>query len=276
MNNQSTWEWQTVGGKSWLTCNLLSAWQHGFFTKEYYPHTPEQLTSILQPETEAYRVKQVHGNLVLAPQEITQKITSKDLQHPFPDADAVISDRPKQSVWVASADCTPILIGDLQTGRVCAIHAGWRGTSQSIVKVAIARFVEFGSKGENLRIAIGPAIGGKLYQVDHKVAIEVGKTIIADTKNKSDLEILAELKQIPNSPVLEDKLPGKVRLSVPRVNQIQLEQANLHPQQIALAEDFCTYQQSDRFFSYRRTGEKKVQWSGIVSSTIEHQAIANN
>ncbi|MEL6763948.1 MAG: laccase, partial [Cyanobacteria bacterium J06607_6] len=26
-----------------------------------------------------------------------------------------------------------------------------------------------------------------------------------------------------------------------------------------------TYQEPDRFFSYRRSHEKKVQWSGIVS-----------
>ncbi|MGK7891953.1 MAG: laccase domain-containing protein [Leptolyngbyaceae cyanobacterium] len=28
---------------------------------------------------------------------------------------------------------------------------------------------------------------------------------------------------------------------------------------------YCTFQDPDQFFSYRRTREKKVQWSGIVS-----------
>jgi copper oxidase (laccase) domain-containing protein len=64
---------------------------------------------------------------------------------------------------------------------------------------------------------------------------------------------------------LDDELPGKVRLDVPRVNQLQLEQLGINPEHIAIA-PYCTYQQSDLFFSYRRTGEKKVQWSGIVSS----------
>ncbi|MGL4879763.1 MAG: laccase domain-containing protein, partial [Waterburya sp.] len=49
----------------------------------------------------------------------------------------------------------------------------------------------------------------------------------------------------------------------PRVNQIQLEQLGINPENIAIA-PYCTYQQSDLFFSYRRTGEKKVQWSGIA------------
>ena len=257
------WQWHTVEGKSYLTCKLLCDWQHGFFTKEFYPQTPEDLTSILQLKTTAYRVKQVHGNVVLTPKQITTAIKERLVN--LPDADAAISDAARQSVWVASADCTPILIGDRVSGRVCAIHAGWRGTSQKIVLKAISRFVEFGSEKENLRIAIGPAIAGIMYQVDESVAIEVGKTIISNANRKTDAEILKELQQIPDSPLSHDELPAKVRLNVPRVNQIQLQQFGLSLAQIAIAHNYCTYQQSDSFFSYRRTGEKKVQWSGIVS-----------
>ncbi len=258
------WQWQTVEENTYLTCNLLSDWRHGFFTAGFYPQTPEDLTSILQSKTEAYRVKQVHGNVVLTTQEITKAIKKQNLTNSFPDADGVISDRPNQSVWVASTDCTPILIGDRISGKVCAIHAGWRGTSLKIVAKAIAHFLESGSKKENLRVAIGPGISGKMYQVDNRVAIKVVQTIFPDVIGRSESEILQELKQVPNSPILDDELPGKVRLNVSRVNQIQLEQLNINPQNIAIAKDFCTYQQSDLLFSYRRTGEKKVQWSGIT------------
>lgn len=258
----NNWHWQTWQNYSYLTCNLLSDWQHGFFTQQFYPRKPEDLTSILQHQTVAYRVKQVHGNSVLTPKEIDIAIKN-NLTH-VPDADAIISDRPQQSVWVASADCTPILIGDLVTGQACAIHAGWRGTAQKITPNAIARFIKFGSKKENLRIAIGPAIAGEVYQVDESVAIEVGKSIILNAEHKSEAEILTELKQLPNTPILPDKLPGKARLSVPRVNQIQLEQLGISPECMAIA-PYCTYQHSNCFFSYRRTGEKKVQWSGIVA-----------
>ncbi len=127
-------------------------------------------------------------------------------------------------------------------------------------------FIEFGSHKENLRIAIGPAIAGKIYQVDENVALKVGKTIINDAARKADAQILEELKQFINSPILNDDLPGKARLNVSRVNQIQLEQLGVHSEHIAIANNFCTYQQSDILFSYRRTGEKKVQWSGIVST----------
>ena len=263
--NNHHWQWKKAQDSVYLTCNLLSDWQHGFFTKEFHPQNPENLTSILQLETTAYRAKQIHSNLVLTAQEIDTTITEQNLINSLPDADGVISNQSAQSVWVASADCTPILIGDRHTGRVCAIHAGWRGTSQKIVKKAIERFLEFGSQKDHLRIAIGPAIGGKVYQVDHSVAIKVGQTIITNAANKDENQILSELKQLPNSPILDDDLPEKVRLNVPQVNQIQLEQLDINPAHIASAQEFCTYQHSDSFFSYRRTGEKKVQWSGIVA-----------
>ena len=262
MNQQ--WHWQTWQDYSYLTCDLLSAWQHGFFTSEFYPRTPEDLTSILQPQSLAYRVKQVHGNLVLTPQETAAIVSQENYNNSLAEADGIISDRSEQSVWVASADCTPVLIGDLGTGQVCAIHAGWRGTALKIVPQAIARFLKFGSNQANLRIAIGPAIAGEVYQVDERVAIKVSQSIISDAERKTDAEILTELKDIPNKPILDDELPGKVRLDVPRVNQIQLEQLGINSEQIAIA-PYCTYQQSTRLFSYRRTGEKKVQWSGIAS-----------
>ena len=259
-NTNQLWQWKSEGEHSYLTCSLLSNWQHGFFTKHFYPRLPEELTKILQPATNSFRVKQIHGNTVLTPQEIATLIESGSLINSIPDADAVISDRPGQSVWAASADCTPILIGDVQTGQVCAIHAGWRGTAKKIVVEAVSKFIKFGSQLANLRIAIGPAIAGKVYQVDDYVAIDVGKTI----STHAETEIISALKRLPDPPLLGDELPAKVRLDVPRINFLQLTQLGINPEHIAIA-PYCTYQQNELFFSFRRTGEKKVQWSGILS-----------
>lgn len=257
------WHWQTWQDYDYLTCDLLSSWQHGFFTQKFYPRSPEELTNIWEIESTTLRVKQVHGNVVLTPAEIANQLKPEASHHSLAEADGIISDRRKQSVWAASADCTPILIGDLTTGQVCSIHAGWRGTAKKIASVAIARLMEFGSKKSDLRVGIGPAISGKIYQVDEYVAIEVGRSIIDDPQLE-DAVILNQLKQLPDSPLFEDSLPGKVRLDVPKINQIQLEQLGLNPAQIAIA-PYCTFQESDLFFSYRRTGEKKVQWSGILA-----------
>ena len=260
----SHWQWSSWEGLPYLTCRLLRDWQHGFFTQTFFPRVPEQLTPILNPNGSIHRVKQVHGNQVLTPKEI-ELAQSLPMENSYPDGDGIITDAIGQAVWVASADCNPVLIGDVATGRVSAIHAGWRGTAKKIVPRAIAYLVNMGSDLDDLRIAMGPAIAGEVYQVAETVAAEVGASIIPDTEAKAESSIIEELKQLPNSPILEDCTPQRVRLDVRRVNQIQLEQLGISPKQVAIA-PYCTYQHSDRFFSYRRTKEKKVQWSGIVSN----------
>lgn len=254
----TAWQWQTSQDLSYLTCNLLSRWPHGFFTRSFYPQAPHDLTPILKAEASVYRVKQVHGNRVLTPNEIEHE--KEPLDDGFPHADGILTEQPLQAIWVASADCTPLLIGDITTGRVCAIHAGWRGTAKRIVPEAIARFIDFGSQLEDLRIAMGPAINGTVYQITKIVASEIGASLITDTPEG----ILTALEKMPDSPLLSDADPERVRLDVRQVNLLQLRQLGIESEQIAIA-PYCTYQQPDYFFSYRRTQEKKVQWSGIVS-----------
>ncbi|MGA9381739.1 MAG: peptidoglycan editing factor PgeF [Phormidium sp.] len=261
-----TWQWRFWEGLPYLTCSLLANWQHGFFTKQFSPRFPVDLIQVLHQDAEFYRVRQVHGNAVLTPAEVTEFVgTGKDAGtvefESLPPADALVTEREKQAVWVCTADCTPVLIADEITGQVAAIHAGWRGTAKRIVPDAIARLQSQGSKLENLRIAMGPAITGAVYQVSQEVAAEVGVTIVSAD---SETSVLNALQELPNSPIFPDSEPGKVRLDVRRINELQLKQMGITEQQIAIS-PHCTYQQPDYFFSYRRDQLKKVQWSGIVS-----------
>ncbi|MEA5453007.1 peptidoglycan editing factor PgeF [Leptolyngbya sp. CCNP1308] len=257
----ANWHWQTRQGQDLLTCDLLQDWYHGFFTRQFWPQTPETLTAALDATAAVQRVKQVHGNQVLAPADLPVPDSAE-----MAEADGLVSDRPGQALWVCSADCSPVLIGDRATGQVAAIHAGWRGTAQVIVPVAVSKLQAQGSRLEDLVVAIGPAIAGEVYQVSVDVAAAVGRTIIPQSLGSPDNDeaVLADLQQRENSPVLGDDAPGKVRLDVRLANRWQLEQLGLRPEQVAIA-PHCTFQEGDRFFSYRRTGEKQVQWSGIVS-----------
>lgn len=253
------WKWQDWEGLPYLTCSLLQNWQHGFFTQHFWSRTPEQLADVFSPSPGVYRLKQVHGNRVLAPSEIPQ------IEGELSSGDGIITEEPQQSVWVASADCTPVLIADRATGRVAAIHAGWRGTAQKIVPAAIARFLQFGTQKADLLIALGPAIAGEVYQVSTEVAIALGQTIPSLEPLHSSEALLTALEQLPHPPILPDPHPDRVRLDVRQINALQIEQLGISAEQVALA-PHCTYQQPDDFFSYRRTQEKKVQWSGIVSN----------
>ena len=265
-----TWHWRTWEGLPYLTCSILEAWPHGFFTQQFWPRSPSELAHVLQPEAEVYRVKQVHGNIVLTPSEIEQSAGGADEVEAqglssLPPADGLITEQAQQAVWVASADCTPVLFADSKTGQVAAVHAGWRGTAAKIVPEAIARLQAQGSKSQDLRIAMGPAIAGSVYQVSTQVAAEVGASIIPENPDSAVESILSSLHAMPDSPVLTDPQPGRVRLDVRRVIALQLEQLGISPEQVAIA-PHCTYQEPEYFFSYRRDKLKKVQWSGIVST----------
>ena len=259
-----TWHWRNWNGLPYLTCSLLEPWPHGFFTQQFWPRSPEELVEVLQPTASVYRVKQVHGNTVLSTETLTPQVREEGLEEDAPqkpEADGLMSAGSQEAIWVCSADCSPVLIGDMQTGQVAALHSGWRGTSENIVAVAITQMVNQGSQLEQLRVAIGPAISGEVYQVNTEVAIQTCSTLV-HLDNPDD--ILTTIQDFDNSPILPDSEPGKARLDVRRTIELQLEQLGITSDQVAIS-PHCTYQDPENFFSYRRNGLKKVQWSGIVS-----------
>lgn len=262
------WQWQSWEGLPYLTCSLLSPWAHGFFTQQFSPRGPIDLVGALNPSAPVYRVKQVHGNAVLTTGTVRSLAASQtpETDAPsYPEADGLVADLPQEAVWVCTADCVPVLVADDRTGLAAAVHAGWRGTAAKILPEAIAQLMARGSQLENLRIAMGPAISGEVYQVSVEVAAQLGATVAPEgaVDNSAD-DILQFLHQLPEMPVLKDPEPGKVRLDVRRFNALQLQHLGINPDRVAIA-PYCTYSDADRFFSYRRDRLKKVQWSGIVS-----------
>ncbi len=265
------WQWQTWQELPYLTCDLLADWQHGFFTRQFAPRDPQEMTPILSATASTHRLKQVHGNVVFTPSEIALT-TSREVETGYAMADGVLTEQQEQAVWVASADCNPILIANRQTGNVAAVHAGWRGTSLNIATVAVKRLLAQGGSLSDIIVAIGPAIDGEVYQVTSQTGLEVCRSLakplgtrIVQKPFSGDVDAdIIDLLAIPNSPLLPDAQAGRVRLDVRRVNQIQLEQLGVDPTQISIS-PHCTFQSPEYFFSYRREKLKKIQWSGIVS-----------
>ena len=257
------WQWQTWSELPYLTCDLLADWQHGFFSRQFAPRNPQEITPVLSASATTHRLKQIHGNVVLTPTEISTT-ADLELETGYALADGVLTQQPEQAVWVASADCNPILIANRHTGNVAAVHAGWRGTSLNIATVAVERLLAQGGSLADIIVAIGPAIAGEVYQVTTQVGLEVCASIAPKPLSGDKETDLANLQAIVNSPLLPDVQAGRVRLDVRRVNQLQLERLGVHPQQISIA-PHCTYQEPEYFFSYRREKLKQIQWSGIVS-----------
>ncbi|MFM7714123.1 MAG: polyphenol oxidase family protein, partial [Microcystis sp.] len=139
-----------------------------------------------------------HGDRLLNPQGITNPEIA--------EADGIITDASGQGIWVASADCTPVLIGDHSTGVGVAIHSGWRGTAKGIVAKAVKQLLNSGSCLDDLLLALGPAIAGEVYQVDGEVAAEVGLSLFPQETNPD--QILANLFNLSPSPLFADEEKG--------------------------------------------------------------------
>ncbi len=108
-------------------------------------------------------ITQVHGNAVFfADRRIDQKTAR---------ADSLVSHKAGTAVAVVTADCVPILVCFPNSGCVCAIHAGWRGTSHRVVKNCLnAVCKEYQLNPRDAIAAIGPAIGKCCYEVGEDVA----------------------------------------------------------------------------------------------------------
>lgn len=186
---------------------------------------------------------QVHGA------QIKVVGTEDDIAESHEKFDALISDSPGVLVGVKTADCVPILMGDLKTGAFAAVHAGWRGTAQSIIQKAISKLRDtYSSQAEDLICAIGPAAGCEQYEVGQDVIdlfaanfSDGGKYFVETRAHHA----LVDLKQ---------------------ANRDQLIESGVSTNNIAVA-PLCTMTRSDLFFSYR-IEKKKFGRTGRLLSVI--------
>ena len=175
---------------------------------------------------------QVHGDGVKV------VATDEDITNSEERFDGLVSRMQGVLVGVKTADCVPILIGDIRNKAFAAVHAGWRGTVRSIVVRAIEKMqAEFGSEPKNMVAAIGPAAGCKNY--------EIGRDVIDEFTNAFKG---AEKYFAPTS---EEHAYIDLHLA----NKDQLLSCGV-PMDAIYTAPYCTMDRIDLFFSYRV--EKKL------------------
>ena len=163
--------------------------------------------------------------------------------------DALVSDAEGVLIGVKTADCVPVLLADTKTGAYAAVHAGWRGTVQSIVLNAIGKLREYyGTKPADLIAAIGPAATGRNYEVGQDVIDAFGE------KFPGTDHLFTPTK------------PGHALIDLHRANRDQLVSAGVDPGSISIA-PFCTMERTDLFFSYR-VDRKNFGRTGRLMSVI--------
>lgn len=81
-----------------------------------------------------------------------------------------------QAAFMNFGDCVPIIVYGGGIGGI--IHAGWRGTVQKIIKIAVERLVsDYHIKSQEIKAVIGPAICSKCYEVGKDVYEQLFDTV---------------------------------------------------------------------------------------------------
>ncbi len=175
------------------------------------------------------------ANLPEAPRWLTQPHSDKVIHsndwHSSIEADACFTDQANHVCVIMTADCLPLLVCNQQGTEVAAIHAGWRGLANGIIANTLSKFSD---KPTELLVWLGPAIGPK--------AFEVGQDVFDIFTQRDPQSALAFESTEADHYLADIYLLAKQQLSEFAITQVY-------------GGDRCTFNEPDRFFSYRRDGE---------------------
>jgi YfiH family protein len=214
LDSENVYRAQALDDIPWL--------EHGFGTRlsSNWPDTVDLTT-----------VRQIHSDQILV----------ADRAGCLGEGDALITNQPGTTLSVRTADCLPILMADVRNRAVAAVHAGWRGTLLKIAPKTIqAMAKQFGTRPEDLVIAIGPGIAGCCFEVGPEVAMQFS----AIFPERSDLGQRTKIDLVETNLRLLGRNDGRMR-------------------QIATS-GLCTCSRGDLFHSYRRDRDA----AGRMVSTI--------
>ncbi len=216
-----------LGGVSPFPANDLNLAGIGEDSDDNILENRRRFLNVFEGEYKLATAWQVHGNCVKIVKTLADAARSDD------KSDALISNLEKVLVGVKTADCVPVLLGDRKTKATAAVHAGWRGTAQSIVRKSVEKMIEtFDTDPKNLICAIGPAAGCESY--------EIGQDVIDVFTNNFSA----------GGKYFTETREGHALVDLPLANKDQLMHAGVSEKNIFTA-PFCTMKRIDLFFSYR-------------------------
>ena len=138
---------------------------------------------------------------------------------------------------VLSADCLPLLLTNSKGTKVGVIHAGWRGLSSGIIEKFIKKF---STDPKDVIVWIGPSISPENYIVRE--------------------DVFNKLTNISTNCFAKTKIEGQWYLDLKCMAKFILK--NLGVKNIFL-ENICTYENSNLYYSYRRSNH-----TGRIASLI--------
>lgn len=162
----------------------------------------------------------------------TEVIDWDNQEYSLFDADASITTLNKKVCVVMTADCLPIILTNKSGEFVSAIHAGWRGLDNGIIKNTIDKLSKF--KTSEMIAFIGPAINQECFEI----GADVKESFISKNPNDDNFFTLSKN---------DNKFMANLRgIAEQRLSELGLLSSNIFNSSI------CTKCLSDWFFSYRK------------------------
>ncbi len=157
------------------------------------------------------------------------------------DTDGLITNVRGLPLFTFYADCVPLLFFDPVHQAIGMAHSGWKGTVGKIGSVMIGRLKEeYGSRPQDLLIAIGPSICQSCYEVDEPLL----------------REFLAAFGEEARKWFRPSKEPDHYLLDLAEACRYTLISSGAVEENIAMP-DLCTCCNPKLLFSHRASGGKR-------------------
>jgi len=194
------------------------------------------LAAALPAGAELSWLSQVHGTAVVQAGQIGY----------YPSADAQWSRSEGVACAVLTADCLPVLLCSASGDVVAAAHAGWRGLLAGVLETTVSAM---NTNTDELLAWLGPAIGPAAFEVGP----EVREGFLAAAQPSVAPFVVACFAANPVRPdhyFCDLYALARIRLGALGVTHV-------------FGGGFCTYSDSEQFYSYRRDRE-----TGRMASVI--------
>jgi YfiH family protein len=177
-------------------------------------------------------LKQTHSIQVSTP-DIRSRFSGKPIE-----ADAAVTNVPDEVLAILTADCLPVLLSNDAGTVIGAAHAGWRGLCDGVLENTVAEMLKLSkqSSAEDFIAWMGPAIGPESF--------EVGEDVVGRFQECGLHGMKHCFLPIPNK-------PGKYLADIYQLARDRLKSVGINS---IFGGGFCTVQDQEQFFSYRRDG----------------------
>ena len=186
----------------------------------------EHLLVKLNLPTEPLWLEQIHGHQVANAGELDYSASH------IIKADASVSHVENKVCLVMTADCLPVLFTNRLGTVVAAAHAGWRGLNEGVLEATVAAMA---CDTSDILAWLGPAIGPGAFEVGDEVR-----------------DAFVDKQREATSAFKPAKEAGKWLADIYQLATLRLQGIGV---EAVFGGGYCTYQDQQRFFSYRREGK---------------------